>query len=69
MNQDVFNRETLLDTVVNIVPIGILIVFFSMFLLSYTGELVSLATGVAFLLVVAPLVLLLALTYEIAKRI
>jgi len=66
----VFNRETLLDTLVNVVPLGILAFFFLVFLLvnPWTGG-PRLQGVLQILLVLVPFVLLALLTYETAKRI
>lgn len=66
----VFNRETLLDSVVNLVPLGILLFFLALFLLvNPWTDLPNLAGLVSLALVVVPFAILVYVTYETALRI
>lgn len=69
MADTVFDRETLLDVTVNIIPLGILSVFFVMYMTwkPWTGD--ALTGSISIALVVVPFVLLAALTYFAAKEI
>lgn len=70
MTHPVFNRETILDSVVNLVPIGIIVFFVAFFVAfnPWTGA-PSLERWLQLALLVFPFVLMVALTYETAKRI
>jgi hypothetical protein len=65
----VFTRETLLDTLVNIVPLAIIAFFVAFFLIQdpWAGPLLS--RVLQFALLVVPFALLALLTYAAAKRI
>ncbi|MEF8818551.1 MAG: DUF6684 family protein [Haloferacaceae archaeon] len=65
----IFDRETLLDLVVNAVPLFIMAFFVVAFAVFAPFGFDPLASGLQFALVVAPFVLLLALTYFSAKAI
>ncbi len=65
----IFDRETLLDLVVNAVPLFIMAFFVVAFAVFAPFGFDPLASGLQFALVVAPFVLLLGLTYFSAKAI
>lgn len=69
MAQPVFDRETLLDALVNIVPLGILLFFTALFLLvqPWTDEL-SLVLVMQHVLIAVPFVGLTLITYLAAKH-
>jgi len=67
----VWNKETILDALVNIIPLGIILFFVGVFALSTPagwGE-VSIITAVQFAILLVMLVALSILTYLIAERI
>lgn len=69
MNSAVFDRETLLDTVVNLVPLAILAFFtllFAVFNPWATGSVIG--RVMQYVLIAVPFVLLTILTYVTAKR-
>ncbi len=67
----VWNRETILDALVNIVPLGIILFFVAVFLLMTpaTWGSFGLITVIQMALLLVPLVALAILTYLIAERI
>lgn len=70
MAHPVFNKETLLDALVNVVPLAMIVFFVALYVLNNPwndGKLLE--TALQFALLVVPFVLLAFLTYEIAKRI
>lgn len=70
MSRETWDRETLLDVVVNAVPIGILVVFIGLFLVVTPWGLdLTPASLVQFGLVVSMIVLLVYLTAITAERI
>ena len=69
MSHPVFNRETMLDISVNIIPLFILAFFIGVFLFTSPWPPSLLMTVVALGLHVVPLVLLALLTYVAAKYI
>lgn len=69
MSAHPFDRETLLDTVVNIIPLAILAFFTVAFLLFNPWNTGSTTERILqFVLVLVPFVLLAVLTYLTAKR-
>jgi hypothetical protein len=66
---EIFDRETLLDLVVNIIPLFIIFFFIVAFLLFNPFGVEPLASGIQFGLLVAPFVLLAILTYISGKAI
>ncbi|WP_266076186.1 DUF6684 family protein [Haladaptatus caseinilyticus] len=70
MAERVFDRETLLDITVNVVPLGILAFFFAVFLaFSPWSDGSSLVGLISLALVVIPFVGLAVLTYLTAREI
>ncbi|WP_330632651.1 DUF6684 family protein [Halocatena halophila] len=69
MESSVFDRETLLDLTVNIIPLGIIVFFIAVFLLLPGFGYDPLATSVQMALLVIPFVSLAALTYISGKAI
>lgn len=65
----VFDRETLLDTLVNVVPLGIILFFVVLFAVFNPFEGGLLERVLQYGLLVVPFVLLAYLTYLIAERI
>jgi hypothetical protein len=66
---EIFDRETLLDLVVNIIPLFIIFFFIVAFLLFNPFGVEALPSGIQFGLLVAPFVLLAILTYISGKAI
>jgi hypothetical protein len=66
---EIFDRETLLDLVVNIIPLFIIFFFIVAFLLFNPFGYEALPSGIQFGLLVAPFVLLAILTYISGKAI
>jgi hypothetical protein len=70
MTHPVWNRETLLDALVNVVPLGILLFFAVLYtVISPWNDGNMLMLGLQMALILVPLVLLTYLTYLIAERI
>lgn len=70
MPRETWDRETLLDVIVNVVPIGILLVFIALFLVVTPWGLdLTPASLVQFGLAVSMIVLLVYVTYLTAERI
>jgi hypothetical protein len=69
MASRIFDRETLLDLVVNAVPLLIMAFFVAVFALFAPFGFDPLASGLQFALVIVPFVLLLVLTYFSARAI
>jgi len=70
MSTGVFNRETILDALVNIVPLGIIAFFLGLFLLSNPWSAGSFGGRVIQMgLLTFPFLLLVIITYATAKRI
>ncbi|WP_433627815.1 DUF6684 family protein [Halomicrococcus sp. NG-SE-24] len=69
MAESVFDKETLLDITVNVVPLGIMAFFFVLFLLQSlkTGD--RLVELVSWGLIIVPFTLLALLTYIAAREI
>ncbi|WP_458206496.1 DUF6684 family protein [Haladaptatus sp. NG-SE-30] len=69
MAESVFDRETILDLTVNIIPLGIMAFFLVLFIVlsPWTGSLFIDVIGWG--LIVVPFVLLALLTYVAAKKI
>jgi hypothetical protein len=65
----IFDRETLLDLTVNIVPLAIMAFFVVVFLVVNPWGVDPLASGIQFALLLAPFVLLAILTYLSGKAI
>jgi len=65
----IFDRETLLDLTVNIVPLAIMAFFVVVFLVVNPWGVDPLASGIQFALLLAPFVLLAILTYISGKAI
>jgi hypothetical protein len=67
----VWNKETLLDALVNVVPLGILLFFIAVFALATPGNWgeVSIVTAIQFAIMGIMFVALAILTYLIAERI
>lgn len=68
MTHPVFNRETLLDALVNVVPLFIIGFFLVLFLAIDPWGGSAVERALQFALLVVPAVLLAYLTYEIARR-
>ena len=66
---EIFDRETILDLVVNIIPLFIILFFTVAFLLFNPFGIEPLASGIQFGLLIAPFVLLAILTYISGKAI
>jgi hypothetical protein len=66
---EIFDRETLLDLVVNIIPLFIILFFIVAFVLFNPFGVEALPSGIQFGLLVAPFVLLAILTYISGKAI
>jgi hypothetical protein len=66
---EIFDRETILDLVVNIIPLFIIFFFIVAFLLFNPFGIEPLASGIQFGLLIAPFVLLAILTYISGKAI
>jgi hypothetical protein len=66
---EIFDRETILDLVVNFIPLFIIFFFIVAFLLFNPFGVEPLASGIQFGLLVAPFVLLAILTYISGKAI
>jgi hypothetical protein len=69
MATETFDRETLLDLVVNVIPLFIILFFTVAFVLFNPFGFEPLASGIQFGLLVAPFVLLAILTYISGKAI
>jgi hypothetical protein len=69
MAEKVFDRETLLDLTVNIIPLGILVFFIGAFALFPTWGTDPLITGLQFTIVGGTAVLLVILTYYAGKAV
>lgn len=69
MASSVFDRETLLDLTVNIIPLGIILFFIVVFAVLPGFGYDPLATGVQMSLLVVPFIALAALTYISGKAI
>lgn len=70
MADSVFTRETLLDVLVNIVPLGILTFFFLLYMVMNPWTAESLLGRVLQVgLIAAPFTVLAVITYLVAKRI
>jgi hypothetical protein len=70
MPRETWDRETLLDVIVNVVPIGILLVFIALFMVVTPWGLdLTPASLVQFGLAVSMIVLLVYVTYLTAERI
>ncbi|MFB6118028.1 DUF6684 family protein [Halosegnis sp.] len=67
MLPETFDRETLLDLVVNAVPLGMLVGFTALFVLVTPYGIDPAATAIQLTLVVVPLGALLVLSYYAAK--
>jgi hypothetical protein len=66
---EIFDRETVLDLVVNIIPLFIILFFIVAFVLFNPFGIDPLASGIQFGLLVAPFILLAILTYISGKAI
>jgi hypothetical protein len=69
MTNEIFDRETILDLVVNFIPLFIILFFTVGFLFFNPFGFESLASGIQFGLLIAPFVLLAILTYISGKAI
>jgi len=69
MNSRIFNRETLLDLVVNMIPIVIMLIFLVLFALYNPWPGNAFMSGLGLALVIVPLILLAILTYLAADAI
>ena len=69
MANEIFDRDTMLDLVVNIIPLFIIFFFIVAFLLFNPFGVEALPSGIQFGLLVAPFVLLAILTYISGKAI
>jgi len=69
MAERVFDKETLLDITVNVVPLGILVFFLALFIALDTWSGSLLVDVVSWALIVVPFVLLGLLTYLAARKI
>lgn len=69
METKIFDRETMLDLVVNFIPLGILLFFIAMFVVVTPWGLDLRASGLMLGLMIVPFVALAILTYVSAKAI
>lgn len=69
MTEKVFDRETLLDLTVNVIPLGILLFFVAAFALVNPWGIDSVVSGLQFAIVGSTAVLLTVLTYYAGKAI
>jgi len=69
MSEKIFDRETLLDLTVNLIPLGILIFFIGAFALFAPWGVDPLITGLQFAIVSVTAVLLVILTYYAGKAV
>ncbi|WP_049971134.1 DUF6684 family protein [Haladaptatus cibarius] len=67
MAERVFDRETILDTTVNVIPLGIMAFFFVVFLVFAPWGGSSLVGLISFALIVIPFIGLALLTYLTAR--
>lgn len=69
MDRDVFDRETLLDLTVNVIPLGIILFFVLLFLVVAPWGYTPVDTAIQMALLVAPFAALALLTYYSGKAI
>jgi len=69
MTEKIFDRETLLDLTVNIIPLGILLFFIAAFAIFPTWGVDPLITGLQFAIVGVTAILLTILTYYAGKAV
>ena len=69
MEAKIFDRETMLDLVVNFIPLGIILFFITMFVVVSPWGFGGMASGVMLGLLIVPFVALAVLTYISAKAI
>lgn len=68
MVSDVFDRETILDITVNLIPLGMLVFFTAMFAVYFPWETGPLVRAISVAQLVIPFVFLALITYLAAKR-
>lgn len=69
MDSSVFDRETLLDTTVNLIPIGMMAFFIAMFAIYFPWTSGPLIRAISVIQIAIPLAFLALITYLAAKRI